>query len=167
MNTFNIMVLIMLEQSEQIIDSLSSVMIYALVGGILIIIFLSVINNILTKSEIKNLTKQLGKIEIARMQTSHELYDYYNAFSDKSLLPFKYSYPGSIEILWDIINDYRANSITDAINLFIEDSHRNKMENIQAGILKENKKLNQTASSAKNWAVASTAVSVLGLLKRD
>lgn len=130
-------------------------------------VFLSVMNRKLTKSKLENLENRESLLNEQLNDAITILIAHYNAYENPGLLPFKYTYPGMIDILYEYIQDHRANCVTDAINLYLDDAHKRKMEESQVRISRAINDNGDAIRSARNWAAAGTAVSVLGILMRD
>jgi hypothetical protein len=110
---------------------------------------------------------KIGKLNYKYEHLLDSLYQYYNSFEYSELLPFKYTFPTFITILITYIEDYRATTITDAINLYYDEIHKQNMEYSQNEIKNMAKSNNKSIKRASNWATAATAISVLGLFVKQ
>lgn len=121
---------------------------------------------ILRSSKKRKLVKYIKKMDNLNNEKNRlliDLYQNYQNFRYPGLLPFKYTFPGFIEIIYEYINDHRANTITDAINLFHDEIHKQNIEKSQKEIIKIANANISSTRRAGNWAAAATAISVLGL----
>ena len=74
----------------------------------------------------------LDRVAYANMrfdQLSEELIDYYNAYGYCPMGP-EYTNPSNLAVIYDTIQSGRADTTMDAINILVEDAHRNNMEAI-------------------------------------
>jgi hypothetical protein len=115
------------------------------------------------KRKLEKCTQKLDKLNNEKNRLLTDLYQNYQNFRYPNLLPFKYTFPGFIEILYEYINDHRANTITEAINLYHDEIHKQNIEKSQKEIIRISKANNSSTRRAGNWAAAATAISVLGL----
>ena len=69
------------------------------------------------------------------------------------IIPPDYRYPSAVESFYKYLNNNRANDMKEAVNLYEEEMHRLRMENIQLSIMEENQKQTylQTQNALMNF----------------
>lgn len=138
------------------------IILFILVDIPLILVFYFIIRSS-KKRKLDKYIKKMDKLNNEKSRLLSDLYQNYQNFRYPGLLPFKYTFPGFIEIIYEYINDHRANTITDAINLYHDEIHKQNIEKSQKEIIKIANANNSSTRRAGNWAAAATAISVLGL----
>lgn len=147
--------------------SFTLTMIFMAISGIVLFILFMLLGKKIKHLKLDKFENEL-KIYTKTMDiVVQSLNQYYLAYVDPGFISFKYTYPGMIDILKDYIEDHRADNIQDSINLYLDDVHKQRMEETQKKIQQAVSSTASSARSAKNWAAAGTIISVLGLLTRD
>lgn len=77
----------------------------------------------------KNYQNRMAILNESFDQLSTELMDYYNAYGYCPIGP-EYTNPSNLVVILDTIQSGRANNVSEAINILVEDAHRNNMEAI-------------------------------------
>ncbi len=75
----------------------------------------------------KKKTRKLEQLAQEYDQLRQELQDYYNAYTNCPI-GIEYTHPDDIENILDIVRSGRATRISDAINVIIDDIHKEKVE---------------------------------------
>lgn len=130
------------------------------------LVLMVVMNKKLSKNKVVKLEDDAKRLSEQQNNIVNILNSYYLEYSNPSLLPFKYTYPGMIDILIDYVRDHRASNVQDSINQYLDDSHKQRMEESQRNIERAVKNTNSSVKSSRNWAAAGTVISVLGLFKK-
>lgn len=109
--------------------------------------------------------KKIENLEDERKNILSDLNIHYKDFEHKGLIPFSYSFPVSIDILLEYITSYRANTVSEAINLYLDDVHKQNMEASQQQLLHASRQNVAVTKRAGNWAAAATVFSALNLFR--
>lgn len=139
-----------------------NILLFTILDIPLILVFYFILHSS-KKRKLEKYIKNLDTLNNEKNRLLSDLYQNYQNFRYPGLLPFKYTFPGFIEIIYDYINDHRANTITDAINLYHDEIHKQNIVKSQKEIIKIANATNSSTRRAGNWAAAATAISVLGL----
>lgn len=139
-----------------------NILLFTILDIPLVLVFYFILNSS-NKRKLEKYIKKLDMLNNEKHLLLSDLYLNYQNFRYPGLLPFKYTFPGFIEIIYEYINDHRANSITEAINLYHDEMHKQNLEKSQKEIIRISKANNSSTRRAGNWAAAATAISVLGL----
>lgn len=115
--------------------------------------------------QVENLNHEIQALDGQKKILIEKLNNYFQQFDLKGVIPFSSSYPASIDILIDYITSHRANSVSEAINLYLDDLHKQRLEDSQKQIIKATKQNVAATQRAGNWAAAATVFSLLNLFQ--
>ena len=108
--------------------------------------------------------KYVKEIEIKKVEEEDIISVWWDQI--QTFVPPNYRYSTAVYKFCDYLNNSRANNIKDAVNLYEEEMHRMRMENLQAQILQQQRyqtslaEISAIANVATAFNTASAAASL-------
>lgn len=126
---------------------------YFAISAYLAPVIISVLFILFSEKRKKERKNELNNLQTRYEEINKRLYNYYLGYENCPIGP-EYTNPANLQAIYDTIVSGRADTTKEAINILIEDAHRNRMENIAATTAA------YTQKAAANSGRAATAATV-------
>ncbi len=145
------------------IENIAALSIFAwpiLIGIVCIVVF--VLRKIRTPKKLAQLAEEYDEAKSRAQQAAQEIQRNYEAFPNHQLVAFKYANPWLLDSLARIVADGKADTLTQAIQYFENESYQQEMKGIANASLYATQEILERTKSIQHQLVYIGAVSTVG-----